>query len=194
MIDTTQARVTQPSMISATMSLASEDTSAFSTNYVIAFARARTNHINTWLNRQLTSMRSAARDSQALNDALAGLALYSEGFGGKDEDKWDALQGCQDALTKAIKQLPADSPLAAKLTNLRDHGALTGGGDAWVSKEQMSGIIKEVENELKAVDRGSQEAQLYINQKMGEKNEILQLAAMLLQQFNETAKAMLQRS
>ena len=36
--------------------------------------------------------------------------------------------------------------------------------------------------------------QLYINQKMGEKNEVLQLAAMMIQQFNETAKAMLQRS
>ena len=58
----------------------------------------------------------------------------------------------------------------------------------------MTQITTEINNDLKAIDRGSQEGQLYINQKMGEKNEILQLAAMLIQQFHETGKAMLQRS
>ena len=176
--------------------LGKDDTStAFSTNYVIAFARARTNHINTWLNRQLDTMRSASRDSQALNDALAGLARYSEGFNSQV-----SLDACKAALTDAIEQLPENSPLREKLTTLRDDPTSrlnvcgNGGADAQVTKEEMSSITKDIENDLKAIDRGSQEAQLYINQKMGEKNEILQLAAMMIQQFNETAKAMLQRS
>lgn len=179
-----------------------EDTStSFSPNFVIAFAQLRTKHINSWLNRQLQTVKDAARDSQALNDVLAVFSQYGEGFGRSADGKEHpgdpvAFKKLQDALKNAEDQLPKDSPLRAKLEKLRtDPGSvLNGGGDQVVIKDEMTRMIKTIENDLKAIDRSSQECQLLVSHKMGERSEILQQAASLLQAMHETAKACIQRS
>lgn len=176
----------------------SESTSvSASGNYVLEFARARSGQINSWLDRQLGAMRASARDTEALNQALATLAQYSDGFEGGDPAKYAK---CVAALNDAIAKLPEGSEAREKMIALRDKNDSPlnsngkGGRDDRVSGADMGSVIKEVENVLKAADRSSQEGQLMINQKMGERNEIMQLAAMLIQQFHETSKAVLQRS
>ncbi|MBX3221523.1 MAG: hypothetical protein KF795_13455 [Labilithrix sp.] len=183
-------------LISSIRIVENEDTrTSFSTNFVIEFARARVGHINAWLGRQLEAIRNSGRDSQVLNDLLASLAQHSEGF-----DDAESHKKCKQALKRAIDELPSGSPIRAQLASLRDDDGSPlndnneGGRDTKVSKADMAAIIKEVENKLKSVDRGSQESQLMINSKIAEKNEVLQLAAMIIQQIHACISGIQQRS
>lgn len=161
----------------------------FNTNLVIEFAKVRLHHVNSWLNRQLTNMKNGAADTDALNRVLTALASYPEGV---PADKW---QDIKNALDQAIGSLPPDSATLRKLISLRDDpGSAINFGGKDILKPEIEALTRDLQSTLKSVDQRSQEDQLYINQKMGEMGEILQLAASLIQNMNETVKAILGRS
>lgn len=166
---------------------------AISGDFVIEFARLRINQINSSLTRQLEQMRQGAKQSTAINEALADLAIYAEGFPNGDDAKYAGVKG---AIDKAAKSLPESSPMRAKLESLRDDGnsPLNWGNDNKVSKEEMTKITKELENALKDNDRSMQELQLYVQKDMGLLNEVSQLAAMLLQKMQDCIDGIQKRS
>lgn len=163
----------------------------FDPNFVIEFARVRMDQVNGWLNRELNVMRRCGAQTTAVNEALQKVAEYSEGF-----DDATKLANLRKALTDAAATLPDGDPVKEKLNNLASdpNSVINQGGDNNVLKEEMAALQSDLETTLKKVDQTSQENQLEVNQKMGERGEIMQLASMLIQQMNETTKNILGRS
>ncbi len=165
--------------------------STFSTSYVIEFARLRLDQVDGYLGWQLDVMKGAARAEDAIGGVLEKLANYTEDF-----DSAEKLADIKGALTEAASKLPEGSELQTKLLAMRDHpnALLNIDGDTTVIASEVASLQKELEGLQKTVGRSTQEGQLMVNQKMGERNEILQLCASLLQSMNETAKGILGRS
>ncbi len=163
---------------------------SLSSNLAIEFARARLKHVDSFLNRQLQTIRDCARDSDAINKILTACAQYASG----SMDNGNGKKAIEAACRSAAADLP-DGPLKDKINSyLSDAGSvLKLGGDELLSAEEVGSIKTDFEGTLKSVDRRSQEDQLVMNAKMGERNEILQMAASLVQQLNETTKSILGR-
>jgi hypothetical protein len=187
----TQAQAKALSITEANLSSwdAGPDTS-ISSNLVIEFARARLKHIDSYLNRELATIRDSARDTDAINAVLKELAHYADGS--TDGAGKSAIEG---ACRKAAAELPDGSPLKTKLLHLANDkdSILKLGNDAVITQNEVGSIKTDLEGELKAVDKRSQEDQLLMNAKMGERSEVLQQAANLVQQLNEIIKAILGR-
>jgi hypothetical protein len=172
------------------------NTGALTMNFVLEFARARKDQVDGWLNKQLGSMKQAGASIAALNELIATLGKYSQGF-----DHKDYMDQVKAAFEVCINKLPF-GPLRDKLIRIKDwnDSALNKSGDPNVPRDdkvlplEMQSIIDGLKGDLNTIDHEQQEIQLMVNQKMGEKSEILQLAAMLIQQTHETTKAILQRS
>jgi len=164
--------------------------SSLSSNFVIAFARLRLAHVDSFLTKQLRTMEEAGRVSAAVNQILTEVARFS---GGDSTMKAGGHAAISAAWDKALASLPAGSPAHTRLQELRAAGQLDA-GDSALSQDDVASIKLDLENVAKEYDRASQENQLTINQRMGERNEILQLSATLLQSMNDTVKSILGRS
>jgi hypothetical protein len=160
-----------------------------SSNLAIEFARARLKHVDSFLNRQLQTIRDCARDSDAINKILTACAQYASG----SMDNNNGKKAIEAACKSAVADLP-DGPLKDKINSyLSDPNSTLNVGDECMTADEIGSIKTDFEGTLKSVDKRSQEDQLVMNAKMGERNEILQMAASLVQQLNEITKAILGR-
>lgn len=170
------------------------ETPSLECNFVLEFARARIKQIDASLKRQLDVIKASGLLTGALNDVLVKVSQFSGGIGNAA-----GKAALTEAITQAIadlEHLPEGAQLQAKLREMRDSpsGIINVGGDDIISEAEMSGLKTQLEGELKKVDSAQQEEQLTINMRMGQRNEILQLAASLIQALNETVKGILGRS
>lgn len=161
-----------------------------SSNLAIEFARARLKHVDSFLNRQLETIRDGARDSDAINKILTACAQYADGSMNNGNGK----KAIEDACRAAAAALP-DGPLKDKINAYVDDAGsiLKAGNDVTLNAGEVGSIKTDFEGTLKSIDKRSQEDQLVMNAKMGERNEILQMAASLVQQLNEITKSILGR-
>lgn len=147
--------------------------------------------IDSSLTRQLQRLKDCQRDTGALNDVLTLVSQYSTGF--DDADKKAELK---KAFVDAANKLPENSPLREQLLEMGEGaGSLVDlGHDNLVSESEMSSLKTKLDTALKKVDAASQEEQLTINLRLGQRNEVMQLAATLIQSMNETVKGIIGRS
>lgn len=161
-------------------------------NFVIAFARARLGQIDAYLTRQLGEMEHHNKVSEGINRVLAKVVEFAQGGDGADGRRIKAALVAE--IDAAIASLPPGSKAIAQLEYIREHGQFNVGGDDLVSEHEMGALKKELETMAKAYDRVASESQLMVQQRMGERNEVLQLASSLVQSMNDTLKAILGRS
>lgn len=184
--------VTTKSQIEALRSAdVASEAAAFTANFVIEFARVRMAQIDSSLTRQLGSMKAAQTQLAALNEILPVIAEYAGGI--DDAAKKERLKG---AFITAASKLPEGSALRDQLMAMGNSAGsiIEVGGDNSVSDIEMNALKGKVDAFVKKIDAGQQEDQLTINMKMNARNEILQLAASLIQSMNETVKAVIGRS
>lgn len=166
-----------------------------SADFMIEFARIRLKQVDGTLTRLLEKMKAAQAETSALNDAISFLTSRANGW---NDHEAQAL--AEKTILAAAEKLPAGSATRATLTGLatdsnsklKTNGA--GGADTSVMAKEIEAIITDLQNLMKTVDRNTSEDQLMVNKEMGARNEVLQLAAQLIQSLNDTIKAIQQRS
>lgn len=173
-----------------------------SPNFVLEFARVRIQQCESTLSRLLGNMKAAEAETKAINEVLQWCTLHAEGWGTAEKGggNVNAQIDAKAAFKRFSEMAPPGSPLQQRLLYLSENEDsqlntdAKGGADSFVPKSDIDAICKEFEGMLKAVDRRTSEDQLIVNKEMGARAEVLQLAAMLIQSFNETVKAVLGRA
>lgn len=177
------------------------ESTTFDPNFVIAFARLRLAELDSWLSHTQNVMTRASAQTTALNEANEALAEFSQGFTRSANGDADRAK-IRDALHAAAGKLPDGDPVKAKLmwiaddnNSLLNANAATNpaGQDSEVSQQDMAQVIQQVQNAGKAIDTQSQTQSLQVNQKLSERSEVLQLAASMIQQMDESAKNILSK-
>jgi|GEM_PF-4242600 len=174
-------------------------------DYVLDFARVRVKQTEANLSRLLGNMKTTSRETECLNEVLKWCAAHAEGWGNPSPDEGEAkkFEDMQKAAVAEFKRMaemaPPGSALKERLLYMADNPNsqlntnAAGGSDNYTPKTDIDAIAKEFEGYMKAADRRTSEDQLYINKYMGDRNEVMQLASMLIQSFHETQKTILGR-
>lgn len=176
------------------------ENTALTGDFVLAFARARLNQIEGGLTRLLNRMKLAEAEADAIGQAIAFFSSRSQGWDGTGKATDQIHRDAENFIYDLAQKLPEGSRVRKELmflatddkSPMRTNGA--GGADTIVTPDEVSGILQNLQTLQKSIDRSSSEDQLLVNKGMGDHNTVLQLAASMIQGFNETAKAILGRS